>query len=882
MLGDGMYLIHSSFYANAGLRTLDGKHIGALYGFILRLESVIREYQPAAIAVAFDSPQKGFRWKLLPSYKEKRQKTPEELQQQVPLVKEYLHLRSMTVLEAPELEADDLIALTVNSKVREYDRIIIYSADKDLFQLVNDRVFILEPKSKILLDREGIRAHFGVYPEQIVDYLALVGDSSDNIEGVAGVGEKTALKFFQFYRSIDQFFEDPHRLDPKLSQKIIAGRDKIAAARRLLDLQNLPFKLELQIPPFANKFCPELYDFYRRFAFSSFLKGVEEQTDSENSLPPVKIITGENELKTLVEKIRAAREFYFDLETTSLDFWKGEIIGMGIAVNDELFYLPVRSEKGKQNYSALNWQTIRDCLQPVFNDPQIKKSGHNIKFDLLFLKEAGMDFAGIGDDSMLLSYLLYPNRRSHNLKELALALLNKKMVTFEELQVKDPQQLPGVELQKIASYCADDAYSSSLLVKKLKPELETYQLNSLYQEIELRLLPVLMEMEYQGIEIDVQFLNNCRQQLQQLIKRCEEEIFSLAGYELNLNSQQQLGVLLFEKLKLPVGKKTRKSGALSTDNEVLESLRAYPVVEKIITYRTARKLLSTYVERLLERIDERNRVHTSFNQTVTATGRLSSSDPNLQNIPVQESFGVNLRSAFLASRGQYLLSADYSQIELRVLAHFADDPLLKEAFFNDLDIHSYTADLVFKDAPLSSQEKRKRAKIINFSILYGKTPFSLSRELNIEFQQAKDFIDNYFNTYRKVRDFINQVIAEAEKTQFVRTICGRSRQVNEIVSSNRNLRENARRIAVNTVIQGSAADLIKIAMIRIFDKLKSMKSRLLLQVHDELVFSYPQEEENALFKIVKTEMETAIPLKVPLKVSLKKGKNWGELNEVKE
>jgi DNA polymerase-1 len=524
-------------------------------------------------------------------------------------------------------------------------------------------------------------------------------------------------------------------------------------------------------------------------------------------------------------------------------------------------------------------------MSAVFRDARLDKSGHNLKFDMLHMRQHGLTVEGIEHDTMIMSYLLFPNRRFHQLKELSAEFLGARQTTFEELVGKGKSQLQieSIAVEKVAGYCLADASFAAQLAEKLLPLLAEKKLLTLYREIEIPLVGVLLHMEWQGIKIDRGFLKKAAAQLKAQIAASEREIQQMAGYDLNLNSSQQLAELLFEKMNLPLSKKTRKTKAQSTDIDVLTELKDHPIVEKIIAYRTYKKLLSTYVLGLLDNHDERDRVHTSFNQTVTATGRLSSSNPNLQNIPVGEIAALNLRRAFIADADRFLLSADYSQIELRVMAHFSADDNLMKAFAEDMDIHQHTADLVFgADLFSPRSELRRRAKIINFSIIYGSGAFSLAKELGVSYAQAKEFIERYFQKYSGVKRFMDGVIAAAEKNPEVRTISGRIRPIPEILSSNRPVKENGNRMAINTIIQGSAADIIKIAMIRIHERLKSMASKLILQVHDELVFEYPAAEEKRLLALVREEMENAWALNVPLKVSLKKGANWADMADSTE
>jgi DNA polymerase-1 len=889
LLIDGMYLVFSSFYSHQAMRTLQNEPTGAVYGFISRMESLIKELRPARLAVAFDSKEKTFRRELYPEYKAKRLLPPEELLQQLPAVREYLAHRGIHSLAQPGLEGDDIIALLARRYADAGAEVLIFSADKDLFQLVGERVFVYHPKLKKKLGRPEVKEFFGVFPEQIVDYLALAGDASDNIPGIPGVGDKTATRLIEKFGSLDAMLRDLDRVDGKLREKIAANRHRLEPWRQLLDLARIPkVELELELPPFTPRCDERLLDLYRRLQFDSLLKKMSAAAPAAaagEEANPVRLVEKTGELPALAKKARAAGSFAWDIETTALEFHKADIVGVALAVAGEAYYLPFLVPPAQAGRFSLTCADFKKELAGVFADPGIKKTGHNLKFDMLHLRQLGMTVAGVEHDTMIMSYLLFPNRRSHQLKELSAEFLGVRQVTFEELVGKGRSQVPIAEVavEKVGGYCWADADCSGRLVEKLLPQLREKQLLALYRDIEVPLSGVLLDMEWHGIGVDRAFLQAADERLRGQIAVAEKEARELAGYDFNLNSPQQLAELLFEKMGLPQSKKTRKTGAQSTDSEVLSELKGFPVVERIVAHRTFKKLHATYVQGLLENLDGQDRVHTQFNQTVTATGRLSSSNPNLQNIPVGDVAGLNLRRAFVAAPGRLLLSADYSQIELRVMAHFSGDETLKRAFAEGADIHQRTADLVFgADLFAQRQELRRRAKIINFSIIYGSGAFSLAKELGVSFAEAKDFIERYFETYSGVKRFMDGVIAGAVKEPEVRTLSGRFRPIPEVQSSNRNVKENGNRMAINTIIQGSAADIIKMAMIRIHERLRPLQSRLLLQVHDELVFEFPPGEEQALADLVRREMEGAAPLDVPLRVSLKKGVNWADMGALEE
>ena len=887
LLIDGMYLVFSSFYAYHSMRTLQGEPTGAVFGFASRVEALLQELRPGRLAVAFDSKEKNFRRELYPEYKAKRQLPPEELLQQLPAVREYLAGRGIHALEKPGLEGDDIIALLARRYAAAGSEVLIFSADKDLFQLVGGRVFVYHPKLKKKLGRDEVREFFGVFPEQVVDFLSLAGDASDNIPGIPGIGEKTATRLIEKFGSLDALLRDLDKVEGKIREKIEAHRHLLAQWRPLLDFARIPqTAIDLEVPPFEARCDERLLGLYRRLQFDSLLRkaGAAPAGEKPAAGAAVRLVADGDGLRDLANKARRAGSFAWDIETTALEFTKAEVVGAALSLPDASYYVPFLVPEAEAARFHLSIDGFKKEMAGVFADAAIRKSGHNLKFDMLHLRRQGMEVAGLEHDTMIMSYLLFPNRRAHQLKELSAEFLGVRQSTYEELAGKGKNQVPlaAIAVEKVGEYCAADAACSARLVEKLLPQLKEKNLLKLYHDVEIPLVRVLMDMEWQGIGVDRDFLQEADGRLRQSILAAEKEVRALAGYDVNLNSPQQLAELLFDKMNLPLSKKTRKTKAQSTDIEVLNELKGFPVVERIIAHRTYKKLHSTYVQGLLENLDGEGRVHTQFNQTVTATGRLSSSNPNLQNVPVGEIAGLNLRRAFVAAPRRLLLSADYSQIELRVMAHFSEDEVLLRAFAEGSDIHQRTADLVFgADLFAEAPELRRRAKIINFSIIYGSGAYSLAKELGVSFAEAKDFIDRYFQTYSGVRAFMDRVIADTEREPEVRTLAGRVRPIPEVQSSNRTVKENGRRMAVNTVIQGSAADIIKIAMIRIHEGLRSMESRLLLQVHDELVFEYPPAEEKRLAALVRDGMENAVKLNAALKVSLKRGANWADMEALK-
>ncbi len=864
------------------MRTLKGEPSGALFGFVSRVEKLISDLNPDKIVVAFDSKGETFRNKIYPAYKANRDAPPEDLVIQIPFVKEYLKNRGIKYIEFPGFEADDIIA-QITFGLQDNEKAIIFSADKDLYQLVNGNVTIWHPKEKRELDRDGIKDFFGLYPEQISDYLTITGDSSDNIPGVHGIGDKGAKKILIKFDSLDNILNNPDKLEERYRKKIFSDIQSLEMSRSLVDLRMVSgLKIEEKNWEYPLTIGKELIDFYRRFSFNSILKrlGIDEKKD--NNLPDIDYVMVFDQIGLQILKKKVLKEGYFafDLETTGLDFFKSEIVGLSMAFFDSGYYLPFIFPEDENGKVKIVFEDFRELFADIFADVNIKKTGHNLKFDTLHLRHKGIEVKGISDDSMILSYLLFPNRRTHKLKELTYEFLEYNQKTFDELtgKGKSKKSISDIKIEDTGRYCIDDSVLSLLLVDKLKKVIKQKGMNDLYSNVEIPLSEVLSKIEFKGVKLDVNYFKKCSELLSNKIKRLETELHNAAGYDINLNSSQQLGVFIFEKMGLPASKKTKKTGVYSTDSEVLHELRGFPIIQNIIDFRTLKKLNSTFIDGLIDTVDGFDRVHTSYNQTVAATGRLSSSNPNLQNIPVGEIGGVSVRRGFIAEKGNILLSADYSQVELRVMAHFSKDENLVEAFQNEFDIHQYTADKVFgKDLFLTDHERRKRAKIINFSVLYGSGPFSLSKELEVSYGEAKNFIDMYFDKYKGVRKFIDDVIEDCEETMSVKTILGRIRPIPEISSANKNIRDNGRRMAINTIIQGSAADIIKVAMIRIDKKIEKMRCKMVMQVHDELIFELPPEEEMELRKLVKYEMENSLELMVPLTVSIKTGKNWDEM-----
>ncbi len=877
---DGNSLIYRSYYAIRNLRSSKGFPTNAIYGFISMINKLLRENPPDYIAVAFDVSRKTFRNEIYEKYKAQRPPMPDELLKQIPLIKEFLKAYKIPILELENFEADDVIG-TLSSLAKEKEvQVIIVTGDKDFYQLVDENTFIFNPSKDELFDREKVKEYIGVYPEQIVDLLSLQGDSADNIPGVPGIGPKTAVSLLKEFGTIDNLLNNIDKISRKsIADKIKNNLDKLEISRKLTPIvKNLPLNFDLDELKYENPDQNKLLKLYRELEFKSLLKEIEGSSSKlkQNYV----LVKSEEEIKKIVERIKEKGEFVFDTETDNTNPVKANLIGISIALEEgEAFYIPTFHQLEKINLST---ELVLSLLKSIFENNLIKKTGHNLKYDVIVLRKYGIDVKGIKWDTMILSYLLEPNRRSHKIDDLAIDYFNYKMKSYKELagSGKSERPLSMVPLKELSFYSCEDSDLSlrlkNVLVRKIKEEC----LMELYEKIELPLIEVLIHLEESGIKVDPFKLKQLSNYLNSEIEKLKENIYSMAGRRFNVNSTQQLGKILFEELKLPVIKKTKKSKAYSTSSDVLEELKnEHPIIENLLLYRQLTKLKSGYVDSLPSLIyDKTGRIHTSYNQTVAATGRLSSSDPNLQNIPIKSPIGKKIREAFIPERGNLFLSADYSQVELRVLAHLSNDPALLEAFERGEDIHSHTANEVFGELDIPFEEKRRRAKIINFSIIYGKTAYSLARELGIDRSTAQEFINMYFSKYKKVKEFINESIKEAEKFGYVTTIFGRKRPIPEIFSSNTNIKNHGERMAINTKVQGSAADIMKKAMIDVYNKIKDskLKTKIVLQVHDELVFEAPEAEKEKLEKIVKETMENSVKLKIPLIIDLNWGKNWAE------
>lgn len=909
---DAYALIFRSYYAfiKNPMFNAEGLNTSCIFGFVNTLEEVISKEKPTHIAVAFDPAGPNFRHEMYPEYKANRDETPEDIKKSVPIIKEILKAYGIPILQVNGFEADDVIG-TISKKADE-DGYTVYmmTPDKDYIQLLSDNIFIYKPSrfgnGIEIVNREKACSDFQLQnPQQFIDILALMGDASDNIPGAPGVGEKTAVKLISEYHSIENIYENVDSLKGKLKETILLNKDKIYLSRALATIdRNVPIGVSEEDLVLSK---PDVEEIKRIFTYLNF-KTLEKRVLSRNSapvtiqntlfdLPEIVEAKSENQFRTidntehhyylidtsekrdnLLIQLLSLKEVCFDTETTGLDVMTAQLVGFSFAwKTGEAYYIPIPADQ----FEA---KKICEEFRPFFENESISKIGQNIKFDILILKNYGIEVKGEIFDTMIAHYLLQPELR-HNMNILAEQYLKYSPVHIEELiGNKGKQQITmrSVSVEKIKEYAAEDADITWQLKEKLQKELKEQNLEKLAASLEMPLIQVLADVEYYGVSLNTSALNESATILRTDIIELERKIIAMAGVEFNVSSPKQLGEILFDRLNIDANAKKTKTKQYSTNEEVLAQLAdKHEIIPLILEYRGLRKLLSTYVEALPKMINRRTgKIHTSFNQAIAATGRLSSVDPNLQNIPIREERGREIRRAFVASGDDFsLLSADYSQIELRIMAHLSKDENMIDAFLHDSDIHTATAAKIYNVSPESvSREMRSKAKTANFGIIYGISAFGLAQRLNIGRKEAADLIEGYFISFPGVKRYMDESIHRAKEKGFVETIMGRRRFLADINSTNGHVRGMAERNAINSPIQGSAADIIKLAMINIHTVLKSenMRSKMILQVHDELVFDAYEPEILKLKEIVKSKMETAMHLSVPLTVELGVGKNWLE------
>lgn len=881
---DGSAFLYRAFHAIKSLNTSKGHPTNATFGFTRILLKLLRENNPEYAVVLFDVKGPTFRHKIYDQYKANRPPMPDELAIQIPDIKQMIKTFNIPIVEKHGYEADDLVGTFSKKAQNKGFEVVMVTGDKDFIQLITDRCTLWDPMKETITDKNQVEQDMGIKPEQFIDVLGLAGDSSDNIPGVKGVGIKTAVKLIAQFGSIDDIYKDLDNLQKKktLHGNLSDSKDMVLLSRKLATIDtSVVIKKDIEefkLEAFDRK---KAFELFQKFEFKTLAAEFAQKADKSEKI--YKLITKTKELEKLAQVLENKTIFAIDTETTSQNPMEAQLVGISFSFRENQgFYIPYAHTSDDEIQQPEKEEIVR-IFKPVLENPDIKKVGQNIKYDYIVLSRFGINMQGIAFDTMIASYLLNPSSRSHSLDKIAMTLFGYKTISYEELTGKGKNQIcfSQVPVNEAVNYAAEDADITFMAYQHLEKQINQQGLKNLMENIEIPLITVLANMEITGIHVDKNVLNHLSKTFDLELKELEKEIYSIAGETFNINSSQQLGVILFEKLKLKAIKKTKKKTGYSTDEQVLTQLaKTHELPEKLLRYRTLGKLKSTYADSLQNLINkETKRIHTSFNQTITVTGRLSSSSPNLQNIPIRKKEGKQIRKAFVPKPDHTLISADYSQIELRVLAHCAEDKILIKAFNNEEDIHERTALEIFQVLPqFVTLDLRSQAKAVNFGIVYGMTGFRLANDLNISRKMADAYIDNYFKRYSGVKKFIDSTVKEAKKTHEVFTIFGRKRRLDDINSSNANLRNFARRAAVNTPIQGSAADLIKLAMIKMEAALKknSMTSKMLLSVHDEIIFETPFEEKNKLIDLAKNVMENVHPLKVPLKVNFGTGENWAE------
>lgn len=886
VLVDGSSYLYRAFHAMPGLSNSSGEPTGAVYGVTNMLRKLLTDYNPQYIAVVFDAKGKTFRNDLYPEYKANRPPMPEELRPQVALVHEIVEAMGLNLMVVEGVEADDVIGTLATQAADEGREAIISSGDKDLTQLVNQHVNMVDTMKGVVYDHDGVIAKFGVAPEKIIDYLTLVGDTSDNIPGVPKVGPKTAVKWLDQYGTLDDIIIHAEEITGKVGENLRDSLNQIPLSKELVTIKR-DVKLKQKPDDLSRRPLDEqrLRDLFARMEFRTWLDelgGTNANKLSEASGKYDTVFT-EKDLDSWITRLKKAALFAFDTETTSLSAIDAEIVG--VSFTDKIgdgAYVPVAHD-----YPGAPDQLRRDDvlkkLKSLLEDPKQFKVGQNLKYDAEVLANYGIDLKGIQFDTMLESYVLDSTASRHDMDSLALKYLGHKNIKFEEVAGKGKNQITfnDVPLEQAAPYAAEDADITLRLHEELWPRLQKIPaLVKLFEEIELPLVGVLKRMEYTGVRIDADMLRKQSQELAKRMLEIEQEAHEAGGQPFNLASPKQIQEVLYDKLELPVLKKTPK-GAPSTAEEVMQELAMdYSLPALILEWRGLSKLKSTYADKLPGMISEKTgRVHTSYHQAVAATGRLSSSDPNLQNIPVRSKEGRRIRQAFVPEKGNIMLSADYSQIELRIMAHLSGDDSLCKAFASGADIHSATAAEVFgAEIENVSKEQRRHAKAINFGLIYGMSAFGLARQLKIERGAAQEYIDLYFSRYPGVKEYMDITRAKSHDTGYVETLFGRRLYLPDINASNHNRRQYAERTAINAPMQGTAADLIKLAMLAVDDWIqkKAPEVKMIMQVHDELVFEIPEKQLKNAENKVRELMTGVAKLAVPLVVDVGVGKNWDE------
>jgi DNA polymerase I len=915
VLVDGSSYVYRAFHALPPLSNSRGEPTGAVHGVLNMLVKFVKEYQPKRIAVVFDAPGKTFRDELFAEYKAHRPPMPNDLRSQIEPLLTILRAQGLPILREEGVEADDVIGTLACRAAREGHSVLISTGDKDMAQLVDGSITLINTMSNSVLDRAGVKAKFDVYPEQIIDYLALVGDSSDNIPGIEKVGPKTAAKWLGQYGTLDNLIAHAQEVGGKVGENLRAGLATLELARKLATIRTnleMPLSSEQLIP--ASPDVEQLRELYTRYELRMLLRQLDGgespaaasaapagpapvSTPSSEALPPspptahplsaierrYETITTWPDLERWITALSNTDLFALDTETSSLDYMKAEIVGVSFCIEAGVAaYVPLHHDYAGAP-EQLDRERVLAALKPILEDPERGKVGHHLKYDAHVLSNHGVNLLGMRFDTMLESYVWNSVGTRHDMDSVALCYLGMRTISFEEVAGKGAKQLSfnQVPVDKAAAYAAEDADVTLCMHKELWSKLATIPaLQRLYVELEQPLVPVLQRMEHRGVLVDRGLLRRQSQEIATQLQVLTGQAHKEAGVEFNIESPKQLQQILFEKLQIPVTRKT-PTGQPSTAEDVLEELaNSYALPRIVLDYRALAKLKSTYTDKLPEQINERTgRIHTSYHQAVAQTGRLSSADPNLQNIPIRRPEGRRIRQAFVAPEGHVLMAADYSQIELRIMAHLSGDAGLLAAFSEDRDVHQATAAEVF-EVPLEqvSSDQRRLAKTINFGLIYGMSPFGLARQLGIDRGSAQRYVERYFQRYPGVRRFMDETRQRARDTGYVETVYGRRLYLPDIRSGNKQTQQYAERSAINAPMQGTAADIIKRAMIAVdaWCTREDVPARLIMQVHDELVLEVRADATEAVAAGVREHMVNAAELKVPLRVDLGTGANWDE------
>jgi len=897
VLVDGSSYLYRAFHALPPLTTSSGQPTGAVKGVISMVRRLLKDYPGSPVVVVFDAKGKTFRDELFEAYKSHRPPMPDELRAQIEPIHKIIRAMGLPLLVVDGVEADDVIGtLAMEAAANQY-QVIISTGDKDMAQLVCDQVTLVNTMTDTVLDRQGVVDKFGVPPELIIDYLALIGDKSDNIPGVPGVGEKTALAMLQNLGGLDSIFGDLEQVRElefrgakKMPEKLAEHEEQARLSYQLATIKtDVPLDMAAAELRNGEPDQQQLLDWFRQCEFKTWTEellkenSAPQQIDSPEVEKDYQVVLDLEQFKGWLKRLEEAELFAFDTETTSLDYMQADVVGISFSVQaHEAAYVPLAHDYLGAP-AQLDRREILDALKPLLEDPTKAKLGQNLKYDMSVLANQGIAMRGIEFDTMLESYVLDSTATRHDMDSLALKYLGEKTIHFEEIAGKGAGQLTfnQIALEQAAPYAAEDADITWRLHQTLWEKIQRESgLDKVLKTIEIPLIPVLSRIERNGVKVDAERLRRQSSQLGERLAELQTQAFEMAGEEFNLASPKQLGYILFEKLQIPVQKKTAK-GAPSTKEEVLQELALdYPLPKLLLEHRSLSKLKATYTDKLPALVNPvSGRIHTSYHQAVTATGRLSSSDPNLQNIPVRTAEGRRIRQAFVASPGCKIVAADYSQIELRIMAHLSGDKGLRDAFAKGLDVHRATAAEVFDvDVENVADEQRRSAKAINFGLIYGMSAFGLARQLKIGRNQAQEYIDLYFERYPGVQAYMDRIRQTAAEKGYVETLLGRRLYLPEIKSSNGMRRQAAERTAINAPMQGTAADIIKLAMIAVDQWLttEGLRSKMIMQVHDELVLEVPENELNIIEVGLNERMANAVKLEVPLIVDVGIGDNWDE------